>query len=422
MRFALPITLARMRRGITFLASFGLAKGLAFGAVLLLPRLLDPVSYGAVELALSVGLFGAGILGLGVVGAAARMHLVDGERHTEPLLAAICGWSALAGFLIGAGAVVAGAGAAWALCLFACGLFAFQLAATGYVRFRGHIHVAGWFDHAAILAFTLSASILWLFGSANVAGMTWAAAVLSAGAVGAAVALAWSRGATLERDLVVRAIRIGWPIMLNGLILSALSGSQRIVIAKALTLADVALFSVCLRLATVLLIVHQVATTGLFQRVYRLSKDRIDSVFALWTIFIVTFACAITLAFHVAAPWLVHGTGVDPRDAAHVFPAIAAMTTFWIFSANVEMFVGRELLAGRVAPIVVAVMAAFAAIGGLVSHVDRLSLIAICLLYAGATAMAVLAQMIMLRRADIRFRRAYATLPLGFAPLLAYLA
>ncbi len=96
-RRTLPITLAHLRRATTFVLSFGLAKGLAFGGVLLLPRLLDPVAYGAVELALSVGLLGASILGLGTVAAAAQLHLIEGERHTEPLLATVCGWSALVG-------------------------------------------------------------------------------------------------------------------------------------------------------------------------------------------------------------------------------------------------------------------------------------------------------------------------------------
>ncbi|MBI3516931.1 MAG: hypothetical protein HY060_23110, partial [Proteobacteria bacterium] len=73
--------------GTRFVASFGLAKATAFVGPLLLARFASPAEYGAIELALSIGLLGAVVGSLGMPLAVPQLYLTLGRRRIEDLLA-----------------------------------------------------------------------------------------------------------------------------------------------------------------------------------------------------------------------------------------------------------------------------------------------------------------------------------------------
>jgi hypothetical protein len=86
-----------LRTASTFVLSFGLGKGFAFAAAIALPRLVDAQTYGVIELALTIGLLGSTILGLGAPSVAVRLELVEMDARSESALVAHCVWLAALG-------------------------------------------------------------------------------------------------------------------------------------------------------------------------------------------------------------------------------------------------------------------------------------------------------------------------------------
>lgn len=410
-----------IRTGLTFALSFGLGKGAAFCAALAIPRLVDARLYGVVELALTVGALGASILGLGAPSVAVKSYLIDKDPQARPMLVAYCLWLAAIGLAAAAGLAALGYGAEYICGATMIGLFGFQSSTAAYARMRGHIHLSGWFDNSSMLLTFLLISLLVLAGGAGRGNFAWALAAATA-AIGIGTLATFVRLPMGDlKALVRRVVTVGTPMMFFSVSMLLIFGTSRIAIAKALTLADVACFSLCARIGLMLVFASQILTTGLFRTVYQLGNEEVARVFTLWIVVLSGIALLLTVGGHFAAPLLVAGTNIPAVSFAAVFPPVAIQMTLWVLNSNLELFVVRDLLA-RQAAVACVVIAALAFAAGLaMAGFGVLGLMSIINLYSLAMLVLLLTQMKLLSRQGVRFRSAYFALPLVATPSLILL-
>lgn len=399
--------------------SFGLARVTAFVATLALPRLVDPHTYGTLELALAIGIFGATVLGMNAHAVATRLHLMEEEPGASTILAGQCFFLAVFGLLAASCAVVAGGDARYVLSTAILGLFALQLWACTSVQIHGLPMLTGWADSIAIFVVTALAASLAVAGMVSIDA--FAVMVVLVAMVGAAIAATALYGADRReiRVLTMQVVRIGSPITLYSLSLLSIFASPRIVIAQILSISDVATFSLCLRLAVVLVFPHQMLGATFFVQLYQLEAAMVGRVMALWIVVLAILATVFAIGTRLLSPWLVLGTQVPAEAVASILPAVIVQTVLWILNANLEMFVNRELLS-RQAALVLAGLTLVTVAVGLVLHLSgELGLHAVIHLYMALMLASLIAQMRLLARRGFRFGWCYVALPLSGLPLTA---
>jgi hypothetical protein len=114
------------------------------------------------------------------------------------------------------------------------------------------------------------------------------------------------------------------------------------------------------------------------------------------------------------------GTTVPAAAVVAIFPIVVVQTVLWILSANLEIFVNRELISQRAATIMVVLIGTACGVGWLLQLAGRLDLMTILEVYTGLMIAAVLTQVILLSREGFAVRRCYAVLPVAAAPLLVF--
>jgi hypothetical protein len=416
---ALPSNI--VRRGVTFVVSFGLGKGTSFLAALAMPRLMDARIYGGIELALTIGTLGAAVAGLGATSVAIRRYLVDKEPRAETMVFVHCLWLAVVALAAAGGLAAAGWAVQYVCGAAMIGIIGFQASASSFTRLRGRVHLSGWFDNISmIIVLTLAAFVL-LAGKANLVAFTWcvAAAVASSG-IAAAIMLI-RKPVDSWRQVISDIVRLGTPMMLFGGAMMLIFGTIRIAIARELALADVACFSLCARICLVLIFVSQALATGLFRPIYQAGGETIARGFRLWIVALSAIAFVVAIIGRYGAPVLVAGTTTPPADFAAVFPAVVVQTSIWVLNSNLEIFVLRELISRQAAVACVVIAALGLAIGAAVVALGLLNLMCVINLYSALMATLLLTQMKLLSRKGIDLRRTYWALPLIGAPGLLYL-
>ncbi len=409
-----------VRTGVTFIISFGLGKGAAFCAALALPRLVDANLYGVIELSLTLGALGASIFGLGAPAVAVKALLVDDDPQANGILFGHCIWLSLVALLIAGGLIVSGQPSQYVCGAALIGLFGFQSSATAYARMRGHIHLTGWLENSSIVFMFLLTGLMVLTGAAEAWALQWRLIALSlvVGA-GALVLFVRERIATVS-GLIAFVVRLGTPMMFFGLSQMLLFGTARIAIARELSLADVASFSLCARITLVLVFASQVPSIGLFRPLYRLEGARIARYFTFWIVILSGIATILTAAAYWGARFAVVGTDISTTAFFAIFPAIAIQTTLWVLNSNLEMFVVRDLISRQAAIACFVVIACTALAGVVLSQWRHLGLMDIIDIYSAAMAVMLVVQMRLLARKGVKFRAAYFALPVTLAPWLFY--
>ncbi len=414
----LRISPSLARTAFTFILSFGLAKGTAFLAALALPRLVDNQTYGVLELALTVGAFSASFLSLSVNGAAARLHLIDEAPHAQTILVGLCGWLAALALVGVAGVVALRGGPTYLVCAAILGLFGIQMASSTYTRMKGLIHASGWLDSAALLITAALALLLSCFGEATPRSFAWAmVAVAAVAAALSGIKLAQARFAEL-RIIAIEAARMGAPMMFYGFLTFAIFGTPRIAIAKALNLEDVVSFSLCARIALILVFIHQVLSTGFFRQLYQMDNTRVGHILAGWIVVLSGIALSFAVATRYLSGLLVMGTAVPSAAIVPLFPPIIVQTTLWVLNANVELYVNRDLIARKASFMLGGLCLVALAIGLVLRETGQLSLQTIIYTYAGLALVSLISQMSLLSRKGFAFGPAYTVLPFTFSPLL----
>lgn len=410
-----------LRTAITFAFSFGLGKGAAFCAALALPRLMDARSYGGIELALTIGMLGTTVLGMGAPSVAMKFALVDKDPRAEAILAVHLLWLAGIGAVAAPLAAALGQPAEYVCGIALFGLFGFQMSASAYTRMKGHIHLSGWLDNTTMMFVFVVVAGMALFETVEVATFAWCFLIL-----GVALACAASRPVlrlpvaklqTLFREVV----NIGLPMMFFGLTQMLMFGTARLAIGAELGLTDVASFSLCARVALVLVFTSQILNVGLFRSVYQMEPRTMGRVFAIWTAALAALGVLVALAGHFGGGLLVAGTDISSRAFVATFPLVVVQTNLWILNSNLEMFVVRELLSRQAAVACLSVVGLGLVAGLVLSAWGWVSLPILIWLYSVAMVVMLLLQMRLLSRKGVNFRSAYIALPLIGAPWLVTL-
>lgn len=404
-----------------FLLSFGLAKGAAFIAALILPRLVEPRTYGLLETSMTVGALGASILGLGAPAVATRMHLLEKDANSRSVLLLHCAWL-VAIALVAAGALaVMGHEPHIIVCAAMVGLFGLQSASSAYGRMQGQIYISGWLDNIALVAIVGIALVLRLAGTPDLGSF---AASLIAVTVVAGIAVVFALIGTTLRDVktwTAKVVSLGTPMMLYGIANLLIFGSPRLAIAAALTLSDVAGFSLCVRIAAVLIFVSQALQIGLARSLYMAKSATIGPLMNIWIAVLSGIALVLTLLAYFTSPLLVAGTGISAAAFMAIFPAVATQTTLWVLNSNVEMYVTRELISHKASIVLVVIGCLGLGVGTVLFVAGVLSLTVLVNMYSVVMAVTLLAQMRLLSRQGMSFRTAYLILPLTCTPLLVLL-
>jgi hypothetical protein len=286
---------------------------------------------------------------------------------------------------------------------------------------KGYIHLSGWLDNVAIMAVFVVVGALAVADGAGVTSLTWAMAVVSAALV--AIGLAWMVRRPVPKlpTLARQVVRLGTPMMFFRLAQLLLFGTARIAIGKALGLDDVASFSVCARIALLLVFINQVLNIGLFRSVYRMEIATIGRAFSLWIVALAGLGCLVAVVGRFAGPLLVAGTGVPASALVDIFPLVVIQTLLWILNSNLELFVVRELLSRQAATACILVVALGLVVGVSLFEWRYLSLSILMSLYCLGMCAMLIIQMLLLSRKGVVFRHAYAALPLVASPGLLYL-
>ena len=390
--------------GARFIGSFGTAKATALAGPLLLARLLAPAEYGAVELALSIGLL-IGVVGsLGLPLAVPQLYLTLARRRVEDLLAfqvlTVIGVSALAGVAL------------WRLQLSAslvlgtvlAGLFSAQSALSAYCRVRQLRTVSAWVDNLCLIlvpALALGDLAAGHRSMSTLSGSCVAAALLVGAAAFVVLRRHWRPGfGAAYRDAVGR----GSAMMVNALLVFGVTSSLRLFIGFYLPLDDVAVYSLCARICLALVMVHQLAATGLFAQIYGLAPERCDRWFSLCLGGLVVFGVVLTAGANLFATHWRWGA-LDMSALRIVFPIVCAQTVLWIVSAWLDMLVNREGLAGWSAGMLAVLLAGFTGCVAGLDALGALRLSTVNLLFAGFLFAAVMGQVRLLAHRGLRLPR-----------------
>ena len=390
--------------GARFVGSYGVAKAAAFGGPLVLARLLTPAEYGTIELALAVGQLIAVVASLGLPLAVPQICLVLGRRHIEDLLAVqvlcVAAGAALLSLVIWhapfASAVPLGATLA--------GLFAAQSALSVYCRVRQLRTLSGWVDNLCLIVVPAMALGDLASGRRDALALaeTCGPVLLLVGAVALAVLYRHRQPdfAAAYRDALAR----GGPMMVNALMVFGVTASLRLFLGICLPLDDVAVYSLCARICLALVVLHQLAVTGLFTQIYTLPAERCDRWFASCLGGLVLVGALLTVG---AGEFAAHGSWgtIDMAAFAHVFPIACAQTVLWIVSAWLDMLLNREGLAGRSALLLGAVLGGFAASVAGLEALGGFTLVTANLAFAGFLLAGVLGQLALLARSGVPLPR-----------------
>jgi O-antigen/teichoic acid export membrane protein len=406
-----------VRAGARFIASFGAAKGVALIGPLILARLLTAQDYGAVELALSVGLLGGVVGSLGIPLAVPQLYLALARRHVEDLL----GFQTLVVAVAAAGSALIlwhmRAPSALQLSAIMVGLFAAQIALSSYCRVRQARTWSGWVDNLCLVLLAVL-SLGWYAATGGLdlrhlsVGFQATLLLVMVGALAVFLGFRRPRFGPAYRDAIGR----GSVMMINALLMFFTTSSLRLFIGHYLSLEDVALYSLCARICLALVFIHQLVVTGLFAQIYTLSDARFDRYFSACLGGLLGFGIALNTGFSwFADRW--HWGSLDMATLHGLFPIVCAQTVLWIATAWFEMLIVREGLAATSATVMALLFSTFVAVVAVLDVAGWLGLITINLVFGSVLFVSVLCQIQLLARQGLRFPRFQWTLSL--VPVLA---
>lgn len=410
---ALSSRIARLRPILSFLASFGAAKGAVVVAPLILAGLVGRDAYGAFEWSIGMGQLGAAALS-GLVANALPVlmlqrnppWLADVKALGLAAIAACCGALALALLTIGRPVVA----------LAACAVVfvsAQQIAAT-FAQARGR-RDAGllWSGFATVALVCLFAA-----GRSDVAATAWTC-LAGVGLVALASGLDLRR--SLRKDLADRfrrTLATGAPLVGYGLAAVWLASSGRVFIGFWLGLGDVATYGLGFRLASLLLLPHAVFTAAFFVRLFQMRARAFDRFASTYLAATAIAALALTLAASVGLPrygalWF----KVDVATVAGIFPLLSIHVLLWIATATLSSRISRLKLGFPATLAVVAAgLAGVAGVAGL-GLAGGATLRAICVVVIMQEGLHLLGQVWVLRRRKMAFPRILTVVALGCASL-----
>ncbi|OKO76733.1 hypothetical protein AC629_32520 [Bradyrhizobium sp. NAS80.1] len=349
-------------RVTVYFANFGLSKATAYLAPLLLAARLDSSSYGVIEYAWSWSALVATVLTIGIPAAIPQLSLL---RRPVPVTDIMILCVAGPGMVLTAGSAIAAfvLHAPTQAVIFGASTIALaQVALTSYMRTFSHRNLAPWFESISIYGMCVIASCLALIGLGGIVSLGAASAVVSALVVVSALALfARWKGAGL-RNRLQSAIQIGLPLLTFTLASIWATVSGRIYVGAFLTVEDLSIYSVDFRVASALLIVHNIVATGLFARLYRM-RSRLYDRFLGYYLTAIAIVGTVMIAVFPLAVGYVHFRSIATNQmqaAVSLFPVLMLQVYGWGAWASLELRLARMRRSAQAARRAILLMVAIA--------------------------------------------------------------
>lgn len=398
-----------------FFANFGVAKLAAFIGPLVLARLLEPSSYGAIEFGLSVAVFAAGVLSLGIPAALPQMTLLRRAMPMDDILAAsvaVPGALCLCGAI--AVAVLGGRDAAGYALALACTVLALaQGALSIYCRTHSLRSLAAWTDGFGTLTIVAVALIAFSVGLATVPVIAAGTAICAVGTILVAFAAAIAKKQPDLRTRLSSTLLFAAPVLVQSLVIVWFVVSGRIYIGTFLGAEAVALYGAAFRFASALLLVHAVLAIALFARLYAMRTRQYDQFLSLYFVFLAVLAVAMILIFPYVAARVPLRAIRSVDDVVRLFPIILLQTLAWGCIASLELRLARTRRAGRVAMGMLLLSIIIAAMVTLAGWHGVLTVRAVAWLSALQMILAVLIQFFVLWRRGLKMPRALSAFASG---------
>ena len=413
--------LGRARAAVVFLVNLGAAKAITFFAPIMLAARLDAATYGAIELALATGL----ILSIfGSLGTTLAIPQVTLRRRPVPVLdivAIVTGVCCTVFAMVAIAVMSAGGSAVLALAMGVSAVTTIQGAGAMLAQTASRRNAAAWLSSLAILVIVLVVLLTSAFRLEGVAALAWCmAAVAALCAVGCGYGAMTCRKpelATRWREVMREAL----PLLGAGVVAVWIGNSGRFLMGIGLPLEDVGLYSFEFRLASVVLIMHQVIALGLFAHLYSLPGRQFDRLGAVYMVLVAAVLIVLVLLF----PTIVRLFEIralarrNITEAIGIFPFVALTVQAWLASAAPEMRIARVRRAGRAALASAAVVALIGALFILLSSLGAMNLRLATIGLAIQMWTIVAVQLLVLRRRGLLLRRFAVAAAAGAASLAA---
>ncbi len=352
-------------RSLTFLANFGLGKGIAFLGPIWLGLTLPPQTYALLEYALAIAGFCVLFTTFGVPQATMQLVVMRQGRQVSDLLASV---ASVAGGTVAALALVlaiSGASAQWTMALAVLGLSVCQQCASAYARAHGLRNLTAWADHLHLVMIVVATAGLSLVARpVAVDSLKYTLFALAIAGTGAALGVLWW---TLRPSLGVRlreAARLGWPMLLSSLCYGWVIASGRILIERFLGKDDLYTYAFTFRVAGLLLLIHAVIVTAFAAKLYKMPTRRFDRV-ASWMVLVLGAGSILFILFEpeklisvlaaqtgFGVPGNIQMLSERPERAL-----VALQVFFWGAGALLEMRLARARRAGAMVPRTLAILA-----------------------------------------------------------------
>lgn len=345
-----------LRRGwLIYAAAFLSGKATAFLGPIALAYLSDESTYGLIELAYGYGLLLGPLLTLGVVIAAPQHMLIESDDKVIDRMAI----SVL-------GAAVAGLGTAWlfingnislwnqdtdivTLSALMIAPLAVQIALSTYSRTKGWKSAAAWLDNTSTHLMWIIGIVLFLHaGLINLGDFRNIYVTLNILIVGLSLYFAIRYYAPPLTTRYRHSLKIGFPMMMNGVAIFLVTGSSRILIGSFIGPEALAGYAFVFRISGAILLIHQFLMTAWAVQIYRDESSEIDRHLMWFAITMSVSAAVILIGFLLPPVQPLLPDFINTQDVALVGLTVCQIL-LWSLSACLEPRINRLLKAGRMA-------------------------------------------------------------------------
>jgi O-antigen/teichoic acid export membrane protein len=333
------LTISRLRKETPLFLSFGVSKLVAFAGPFWIAAHAPADAYGMIEFALNAGIWLAMLAGLGLAGSV-PLRLLDHEDNSvkKAILVFIVG---VAAFFISTALLadrVSGTSIV-AICSLITVFSAMQQVVSAYFRSKEWRLITPWAENIALHMVLIASIVAYYLGGdffSVLEGVLFASCAIVL--LLASVTL-WgeSNGAIGSYK---HSVRLGFPMLLNGIIMLAACNSGRLYIGSFLDLDNVGYYSFAFRLSGILFVLYQIVSLRLYKRMYLLSPDRVGLVCFLSGLSYGLVGLFLAFVFSVTGVYITP-PGMSFGVLNELMPLVITQTALWILSSMMELRINR---------------------------------------------------------------------------------
>jgi len=336
-----------IKKRVLFLVAFGFSKATVFFAPLLLSNVLTLQNLGILEYAMNIGFVGAAILNLGVPNAYPYFKLKRGFKTIFQ------GFNFHLLYVLVTSIIVVG----YVLLfnndekLVLSILFIYNLSNQGFysMRYKTNEIIVKAVIIDALFYVVLASSYLYMYFYGNTSIHVILIFSIFYSCCFAGIALFKQDWINLRANFKKhqKLIKYGKSVMVSGFLILLIANSGKIILEFILKDIElVGIFSFYFRMASFVVIIHQVLNIIYFRRIYTFSIKKLDSYFAAFLLIIATGAIVtFYLVPIIGEPYFVlFKTFQEYKD---IYLILCFQMVFWIILANNENVIYREKLAAK---------------------------------------------------------------------------